>query len=100
MNHSIVNGDREDVTDEYHVAFGGIDSTTSECVDWPKLEIRVGDRIEIEILEASVSCPPESRRGHRTSVSDFSRKEYIRSMATEYGWKIIEGDSGSESGVK
>lgn len=97
MNRNTKADDLEEPEDEYHMSFGGIDNTTGDYVDWPRLEIGVGDRIELEILEASDPCPPASRRPHGGDATEYSRKDYIRSMATKYGWEIIEHDTPSET---
>jgi len=82
--------DGDDCVDEgYHMSSGGIDNTTGDYVDWPRIELAIGDRLEFEILDASDACPPASRRPHEDAVK-YSKKELIRSMAKEFGWEVIE----------
>lgn len=88
------NGASEDELDEdkeeYHLLSGGIDKTTQDFVDWPRLDLSIGDRIELEILEPSESLPPAIRRHHAGEPDAVSQKDYIRAMAKQWGWKIIE----------
>ena len=87
----------EQVEDDYHISFGGIDNATGDYVDWPRIEIAIGDRIELEILESSDASPPASRRPHGGDAAEFSRKDYIRSMAKQFGWELIEHESPAEN---
>lgn len=64
MSRSADTSGRGELKEAFHMSFGGIDNSTSDYVDWPRLEISVGDRIELEILEDSVSIPPASRRAY------------------------------------
>ncbi len=82
--------------DEYHMSSGGIDNVTGDFVDWPRLDLSVGDRIEFEILESSNPFPPATRRSHGGDAAAFSKKDYLRSMANEFGWEIIEHEASPE----
>ena len=92
MNRKTEGGDMED---QYHMSSGGIDNDTGDYVDWPRLEISAGDHIEFEILDATIAQPPASRRPHRGDSEEYSKKDYIRSMAKEFGWEIIEHDEAN-----
>jgi len=81
--------------DEYNLSFIGIDSATGDYVDWPRIELNIGDRIELEILNGSDAHPPALRRPHGGDATAYSKKDYIRSMAKKYGWEIIEPESES-----
>ena len=48
--------------EDYHILSGGIDNASSEYVDWPRIELSVGDQIEFEILPEAIADPPASRR--------------------------------------
>jgi hypothetical protein len=80
----------ECVEDHYHMSSGGIDNTTGDYVDWPRLELAIGDHLEFEILAASEASPPASRRPHDGDAAEYSKKDYIRSMAKKFGWEVIE----------
>jgi len=62
MSRSADTSKRSELEEDFHMSFGGIDNSTSDYIDWPRLEISIGDRIELEILKDSVSIPSASRR--------------------------------------
>jgi hypothetical protein len=93
MNRRPEPADGHEVKDEYHIAFGGIDNITGDYVDWPRIELIVGDRVELEILESSDSFPPASRRPHDGDAAEYSKKDYIRRMAKQFGWELIEHEA-------
>ena len=86
----------ECMEDGYHMSSGGIDNTTGDYVDWPRIGLAVGDRLEFEILDVSEACPPASRRPHDGDAAKYSKKDYIRSVAKEFGWEVIEHEEPSK----
>jgi hypothetical protein len=87
----------QEAEDEYHISFGGIDSATGDYVDWPRIELIVGDRIELEILESSYPRPPATRRPQGGDAAEYSKKDYIRTMAKQFGWELIEHEAFEET---
>lgn len=83
--------------DDYHISFGGIDNATGEYVDWPRIDLVIGDRIELEILESSEPFPPAARRSHGGDAAVYSKKDYIRSMAKQFGWEVIEHEAPDQT---
>ena len=76
--------------DDYHISFVGIDNATGDYVDWQRIDLFIGDRIELEILESSEPFPPAERRPHGGDAAVYSKKDYIRTMAKQFGWEVIE----------
>jgi hypothetical protein len=71
---------------------GGLIGPTRENVSWTKRKpLRVGDQIQIEVVEVSGVDEPIER--HRTDPKQRlkAKKNYVRMMAKELGWKIQTG---------
>jgi hypothetical protein len=71
---------------------GGLIGTTEENVSWTKRKpLRVGDQIQIKLIDASAVDKPIER--HRTDPKQRlkAKKNYVRMMAKELGWKIEAG---------
>jgi hypothetical protein len=95
---SLPESDNEQRTEDgYHMLVGGIDNATGDYVDWPRIEIAVGDRIEFEILATSDAYPAASRRPYEGNDTESSQKDYIRSMAKKFGWEVIEHEAPSQT---
>jgi len=79
MSRSTVTTDRTEREEEFHMSFGGIDNSTNDYVDWPRLEISIGDRIELEVIKDSISIPPASRRPYEREDhnKDCSNKQQL-----------------------
>jgi hypothetical protein len=68
---------------------GGLVGPTDENVSWTKGKaLRLGDRIQIKLVEASAVDKPIER--HRTDPKQRlkAKKNYVRMTAKELGWKI------------
>ncbi|HEX3820551.1 MAG TPA: hypothetical protein VHW45_09470 [Candidatus Sulfotelmatobacter sp.] len=68
---------------------GGLLSLVDEHVSWLNQKpLHVGDEIQVKIIEAdSVDSP--TRRRRRDPAKDLrNKKEYVRRMARELGWKV------------
>lgn len=74
---------------ELSLHVGGLDSATGEHIVWHEAhQIRVGDKLSIEIVESARADKPVSRKKHDPAVDLRARKKYVRKMAKELGWKI------------
>ncbi len=74
---------------------GALDSTTGSHFDWPKYELQPGDTITIEVLRAGLSDPPSGERRLEPDEDLERKKEYVRHLAKEFGWKLIENEQSS-----
>jgi hypothetical protein len=59
--HWVGGGPNRDAEGIFGFHVGGLDSRTSEHVDWTTPELKVGDSITLEIIEAD-EVDPEARR--------------------------------------
>ena len=76
--------------EEYHMSSGGLDADSRDFLDWPNLDVSVGDRVQLEILATSNAIPVPTRRPHDEDAVAFSKKDYIRQMVKQLGWELIE----------
>ena len=83
--------------DEYQLCSGGIDNEAGDYVNWPVIDLKVGDNVELEIVEESEASPLAERRPHDGREAEYSKKDYIRRMAKEFGWRVIEDEVMAEN---
>ena len=79
-----------ELEDEHLISFGGIDNTSGDYVDWDRVDLKVGDEVTFKILSESVAVPEPSRRSHDGEKAEYSKKDYIRQCAKNFGWTIVE----------
>lgn len=97
--HRKAQGDSDECSEEeYHMSSGGLDTVSRDFVNWPNLDLSVGDHVELEILASSNASPAPTRKPHDEDAVAFSKKDYVRTMAKELGWELIEhGPSSPQS---
>ena len=76
--------------DQYHTSFGGIDNASGDYVDWERADLQTGDEVTFKLVPESVANPEPTRRDHDGEKSEYSKKDYIRACAKEFGWTITE----------
>lgn len=67
---------------------GGLISPLHESVTWTNEHLNVGDEITVRIVEANTPDSPNDRAQSNPADDLEKRKEYVRAMAKEWGWKI------------
>ena len=68
---------------------GGLISPTGEHVAWTSQKpLRVGDRIQVMIVERSTVDRPAKKRRSDPGERLRSEKRYVRMMAKKLGWTI------------
>jgi len=68
---------------------GGLISPRKEFVNWVHQKpLRVGDRVQVRILETESVDKPTKRRSSDPAEELKRKKRYVRMMAKEFGWKI------------
>ncbi len=68
---------------------GGLISPQNEHVHWVRQRsLRVGDRIQVRIVETNSIDKPTKRYRTDPAAELKAKKRYVRSMAKELGWKI------------
>ncbi len=87
--------------DKYHISFGGIDNSSGDYVDWDRVDLKIGDEVTFKILNNSVAIPKPARRKHNGEKAEYSKKDYIRQCAKNFGWTIIEDEksTGEQGGA-
>jgi hypothetical protein len=71
---------------------GGLVSPIDEHVSWENQKhLRVGDRIEVKIIEASFVDKPKKKTRTDPAERLKAQKRYVREIAKQLGWKIQIG---------
>ncbi len=86
MNRSTPDG----MEDEYHTSFGGIDNTLGARVNWERADLKTGDEISFRLIEDSIANPEPDQTPHGGEQAEYSKKDYIRQCAKDFGWTITE----------
>lgn len=88
---TIVSWAASDRGEDLFVQVGGL--ANEEHIDWiDQTRLQVGDEIRVEICNAeSVDDPIRKRRTDASETLD-GKKQYVRRMAQELGWKIQTDD--------
>jgi hypothetical protein len=73
---------------EMMLSVGGLINSANEHVRWLDRKLRVGDEIKIKISEGVLADRPKSRLRNDPAKDLEKQKEYVRSMAKKFGWKI------------
>jgi len=84
IDHVVGNGrDRLDHT------VGGLLSPTDEHVTWKRLPLKVGDKVEVRIIEAAAVDSPEERFRRDSKQDERNSKAYVKALALKFGWKVL-----------
>jgi hypothetical protein len=68
---------------------GGLISPQKQHVHWVRQKpLRVGDRIQVRIIETTLVDKPVKQPRTDPAVLLRAKKQYLRMMAKELGWKI------------
>lgn len=86
---AIVNWVTDESGGDLFLQVGGLVSPSDEHVRWEnQRRLRVGDTIEVKIVDAESVDPPKKRkRADRTQRLE-QQKRYVREMAKQLGWTI------------
>jgi hypothetical protein len=81
-------GPRKLVQLSLHV--GGLDSGTGEHLVWHEaLRLHTGDEVRITVAADGVADKPATRKKADESQDLRARKNYVRKMAKQLGWKLV-----------
>ena len=69
---------------------GGFLSPTLEWVEWERVSLKIGDKVEVRIVEAEAVNRPKERIRVDPKREERHEKAYARTLAKKYGWKILE----------
>ena len=67
---------------------GGITSSLVEHVRWVDRKLKRGDMVGIKVVELASVDKPRTRERLVPAADLRRRKQYVRQMAKELGWKI------------
>jgi hypothetical protein len=83
--------------DEIALTVGGLISPKEEFVRWVRRKkLRVGDEIQLRIIETQSADIPQERRTRAdvwASPTLRQQKQYVRQMAKKFGWTVTAGKS-------
>ena len=68
---------------------GGLLSPTDEHVTWKRLPLKVGDKVEVRIIEAAAVDSPEERFRRDSKQDERNSKAYVKALALKFGWKVL-----------
>jgi hypothetical protein len=68
---------------------GGLNSSIGKHLVWQDRPISIGDKLSIEVVEMARGDKPSSRKKPDPVADLRARKQYVRKMAKEFGWKIV-----------
>jgi hypothetical protein len=78
----------KDVEDMF-LSVGGLISPAKEHVSWLRQKkLRVGDDIQVKIVEAALVDEPGNRHRADPARELQAKQDYVRNLAKELGWKI------------
>jgi len=82
-------------SEDCHLTVGGLNSREMEHLRWVRRrQLSVGDRLRIEVIEATAVDEPE-RLGPAEQLR--SKELFVRDLAKELGWSIQERPEKSSS---
>lgn len=69
---------------------GGISVERLAHVDWPMPEVKLGDEVIVRLREVNEVDEPKLEHSLEPDSKGVDQKEYVRRMAKELGWQVIE----------
>lgn len=79
-----------DADDELRLHLGGLDSVDGLHPHWGDYDLVAGDEITISVHDDRSSDSPIERRGLTKEDIETNKKNYVRQIAEELGWELIE----------
>jgi len=72
---------------------GGMDDTDGKHPHWGDFDLHVGEQVVMSIHDDRNGDVPIERRGLTRDETQIEKKIYVRKMAKEFGWTIVEDAS-------
>lgn len=82
--------------DELSIRVGGLFSPAEEHVTWKRLSLKVGDRVEVRIVESEAIDKPTERFRTDSKQGERNARAYAKALAKKYGWRIITRPKNSK----
>lgn len=76
--------------DDLSVIAGGLISRTNTHLTWMQRPLKMGDVIEIKIIQAEKTNKPKSKSRETAATRAKRTKDYVRKTAKSLGWTITE----------
>lgn len=71
-----------------HLHVGGLLLPEGEHVRWVGRPLRIGDKVEVKIVECDTVNKPRKRFPRDPKREIKSQKRYVRNIAKKFGWTI------------
>ena len=75
----------------------GLDSQTDTHLGWNAVELKLGDRVTVEVIDECQGDKPDSVENRKLMYEIEHRKQYVRDEARKLGWTIIEAPDAEQS---
>ena len=76
--------------DDIGVTAGGLVSRTNTYLTWTQRRIKVGDVIEMKVIQAEKISKPKSTSRETAATRTKRTKDYVRRTAKSLGWTITD----------
>lgn len=83
-------GEEINLDTELTLALGGL--VNNETFSWPHRSLKMNDVVQFKIVETETADTPPIQTPFPT-VSEEAEKQYVREMASKFGWTIQENNS-------
>lgn len=76
--------------DHVELILGGLDCEINAHVRWSRCELKIGDKVTIEVIEGCSGDRPDEIEKVDIVQDEERRKKYIRDEVSKLGWSILE----------
>lgn len=73
---------------ELHLAVGGLFTATEEHAEWKRLDLKVGDKVVVTVVETDSVDKPGKRYRPDSKTYETNQKAYVQAWAKKFGWKL------------
>lgn len=73
---------KRDESEEYSLSVGGLNIETDQSVDWLRQELKLGDKISVEVIDGDFNKP--------TKVKEAMSKEELLKQKIDYYYRLKE----------
>ena len=80
--------------DHLHLTVGGLANITEETLQWVCADLKLGDEITINVIDAASVDEPLTRE-RAPELDPDVHKANIRAWIKKLGWTVIEGPDGA-----
>ena len=71
------------------LSVGGLFTPTGEHAIWKLLDLKVGDKVVVKVIETDSVDRPRKRYRPDSKAAERNQKALIRAQAKELGWQIL-----------